>query len=215
MNRESVIKAIYDKKVIAIVRGLRYESIEPFARAVLRGGIALIEVTFIQDDPASWQEIARSIELLNRLGVIAGAGTVMTEEQLAIAAAAGANYIISPNTDPVIIKKTRELSLVSIPGAFTPTEVSNAYNCGADFVKLFPASALGPAYIKAIKAPLKHIPLLAVGGVTPEVLPEYIKAGCAGAGVGGNMVKRELIEKGDFEAIEASAAAYARAAGIV
>lgn len=212
MNRTDVISGIYKEKIIAIARGMEYNKIKPFAEAVMRGGIEYIEITFVQDAPETWDTTCESIRLLNTLGVTAGAGTVLTQQQLLLARDAGANYIISPNADPEIIRKTRELGLVSIPGVLTPTEIVAAYAAGADFVKLFPVNALGEDYIKAVRAPLKHIPMLAVGGVTPEKLPSYLKAGCAGAGVGGKLVKKELIDAGDFAAIEQAARAYVKAA---
>ena len=104
-----------------------------------------------------------------------------------------------------------KLGLVSIPGAFTPTEISGAYQFGADFVKLFPVSALGPAYIKAIRAPLCHIPLIAVGGISSANMHEYIAAGCAAVGVGGNLANLSLIRSGAFDRIEQLARSYADA----
>ena len=210
--REDTIRLIRERKVIAIVRGLAFEHMEPFANALKNGGIQLVEVTFVQDDPASWAATCESIRLLNRLGICAGAGTVVTQEQLKLAAEAGANYIISPNTNEAIIRKTREMNLVSIPGAMTPSEIVSAYEYGADFVKVFPASVLGSAYIKAVRAPLKHIPMLAVGGISADNMRDYIKAGCLGVGVGGKLVSREWIEAGEFDKIEQAARAYTEAA---
>ena len=106
-----------------------------------------------------------------------GAGTVMTETQRKLATAAGAEYIISPNVNVEIIRATKAAGLLSIPGAFTPFEIITAYEAGTDFVKFFPADCVDPHYIKAIRTPINHIPLLAVGGVTPENLGEYLHAG--------------------------------------
>ena len=209
--REETIRLIRQHKVISIVRNLPFESLAPFANAVLYGGGRLVEVTFMQDDPRSWERTCESIRLLNGMGICAGAGTVLTERQLTLAHDAGARYIISPNTDEKVIRRTRELGLVSIPGAFTPTEISGAYQFGADFVKLFPVSALGPAYIKAIRAPLCHIPLIAVGGISSANMHEYIAAGCAAVGVGGNLANLSLIRSGAFDRIEQLARSYADA----
>ena len=137
-----------------------------------------------------------------------GAGTVMTEAQRKLAAAAGAEYIISPNVNVEIIRATKAAGLLSIPGAFTPSEIVTAYEAGADFVKLFPADCVDLHYIKAIRAPINHIPLLAVGGVTPENLGDYLKAGMAGAGIGSILVKGEDVAADNFEAIAQRAARY-------
>ena len=140
--------------------------------------------------------------------VLAIAGTVMTETQRKLATAAGAEYIISPNVNVEIIRATKAAGLLSIPGAFTPFEIITAYEAGTDFVKFFPADCVDPHYIKAIRTPINHIPLLAVGGVTPENLGEYLHAGMAGAGIGVAMVRKENVAANDFDAVAARAACY-------
>ena len=140
-----------------------------------------------------------------------GAGTVMTVEQVRQAAEAGAEYMISPNVDEAVIGETKRLGKVSIPGAMTPTEAAFAHKCGADIVKLFPAGLLGAAYIKAVKAPLKHIPVTAVGNVTVENCAEFIRAGAVGVGVGGSLVSATLVDEGKFDEITATARAYVAA----
>lgn len=206
--REDTIQLIQQRKIISIVRSLPLESLVPFAKAVQRGGIHLIEVTFMQDEPNSWERTCESIRLLNDMGLCAGAGTVLTEQQLRLAHDAGAQYIISPNTDENLIRRTRERDLVSIPGALTPTEIVNAYQYDADFVKLFPADTLGPSYIKTIRAPLRHIPLVAVGGINSSNMQAYIDADCAAVGVGGNLANLSLIRSNSFDQIERLARAY-------
>ena len=140
-----------------------------------------------------------------------GAGTVMTVEQVRQAAEAGAEYMISPNVDEEVTRETKRLGKVSIPGAMTPTEAAFAYKCGADIVKLFPAGLLGAAYIKAVKAPLKHIPVTAVGNVNVDNCAEFIKAGAVGVGVGGSLVSAKLVDEGRFDEITATAQAYVAA----
>ena len=134
-----------------------------------------------------------------------GAGTVTTLEMLDAAYQAGAKFIVSPDMNPEIIAKTAELGLVSMPGAMTPTEILAAYRAGADFVKVFPATSLGAAYVKAVRGPFNHIPLLAVGGVNEKNVDEFIKAGAVGAGVGGNLVNKDWIAAGEFDKITALA----------
>ena len=125
-----------------------------------------------------------------------------------IAAEAGASYIISPDTDVDVIRKTRELGLVSLPGAYTPSEAKQAYNAGADFVKLFPCVGDAPAYIKALCGPLNHIRFLAVGGVNENNAADFLKAGALGVGVGGNLVNKDWIKAGEYDKVRDAAKKY-------
>ena len=209
--REQVIADIKKNKIIAIVRGVTGEALIKTAEALYEGGIRLLEVTFDQTGKISEAETADMIRTLSRRFVgrmRIGAGTVMTAEQVAVAAEAGAEYMISPDTSEAVIKATLSAGAVSIPGALTPTEVAVAYGYGADFVKLFPAGELGLSYIKAIRAPLSHIPMLAVGGVNEDNLSQFLGAGLAGVGIGSNIVDKKLIDKGDFAALTALALRY-------
>ena len=200
-----------EKKLISIVRGVPTEKITKIADAIYRGGFHFMEITFDQSGKTPHAVTAEQIRIVReafdgRLHV--GAGTVMTEAQRKLAAAAGAEDIISPNVNVEIIRATKAAGLLSIPGAFTPSEIVTAYEAGADFVKLFPADCVDLHYIKAIRAPINHIPLLAVGGVTPENLGAYLKAGMAGAGIGSALVKKEDVAADNFDAIAARAARY-------
>lgn len=209
-----VMERIRADKIVAIVRGLEGRHMLALAGALYEGGITMIEVTFDQKDPEKWQDTCSAIKLISEAyagRMLVGAGTVMTEEQVRLAHAAGAKYIISPDTNPDVIRLTKELGLVSLPGAMTPTECVTAYNAGADAVKVFPAGQLGPAYIKAIRAPLSHIPMLAVGGVNEKNAADFINAGCIGLGVGGMLVNAELVKNGEFDKISALAREYIKA----
>jgi 2-dehydro-3-deoxyphosphogluconate aldolase/(4S)-4-hydroxy-2-oxoglutarate aldolase len=124
---------------------------------------------------------------------------------------AGAKFIITPNTNPDLIRKVKVYGLVSIPGAFTPSEIETAWEAGADMVKVFPAGNLGPSYIKAVKAPLSHIPLMAVGGVNEKNTADFIAAGCCGVGVGGNLVNKNRIENDEWDKIIALAVEFRKA----
>jgi len=208
---EHVIERIKEHKIIAIVRGVALDDIVPTAHALMDGGIRLLEVTFNQSSSTGEQDTAEAIRrLCSAFGddMIIGAGTVVSERQVAVAVEAGAQYIISPNTDAAVIRKTLELGAVSIPGALTPTEVLYAHNLGAHFVKLFPAGNLGTGYIKAIRAPISHIPLLAVGGVNDKNLMDFSKAGVSGVGVGANIVDNKLIKEKKFDELTALARLY-------
>ena len=204
MNRQAVIDDIIKEKIIVIVRGVESESLIPLAEAMYEGGVRAIEITYSMNGAVSDEETAENIRMLvshfaGRMRV--GAGTVLTEKQVELTAAAGGEFIISPDANPEVIRKTRELGLVSIPGALTPTEVMAAHRAGADFVKLFPITSMGPEYVKAVKAPLSAVRFLAVGGVNESNMQQYIKAGVSGFGIGSNVVNLKMVREGDFVGI--------------
>ena len=209
--RNAVIDAIEREKLIVIVRGIERKNLLPLAEAMYEGGIRLLEVTFDASGKINNSETAEMIRLLSEHfegKMFIGAGTVLSAEQVEITKKAGGTFIISPNTDEEVIKKTRELEMVSMPGALTPTEIQHAYIMGADFVKLFPAANFGPGYVKAIKAPLSHINLTAVGGIDENNMADYIKAGVSGFGIGTNIVDKKLLEANDFRGICEKAKRY-------
>lgn len=205
---------ILKEKVVAIVRGFDPETVLELAKAYVSGGIRCIEVTFDQTSTQNQKRTADTIRLLkDTLGddICVGAGTVMTVEQVRMAAEAGAEYMISPNVDKDVIRETKRLGMISIPGAMTPSEIAAAYKMGADIIKLFPANEVGLSYIKAIKAPLKHIPIMATGGVRPANAADYLAAGSSALGVGGDLVNKIWIAAGEFDKIAQAAKAYVEA----
>lgn len=215
MTREEVLATIRSKKIIAIVRGFDKEQCVKLAEALYAGGINLIEVTFDQSRPEAQEETTEAIRAINERfarKVLPGAGTVMTVEQVNLAKEAGALYIISPDTNIEVIRRTREVGLVSLPGAMTATEAACAHRAGGDIIKLFPGSNLGASYLEALKAPLKHIDFMAVGGITPENIQEFMKAGAVGVGVGGLLTKKELVEAGEYKKITELARQYVKRA---
>lgn len=202
--RDQIIQKVLDKKIVAIVRGVYDEDCVNLARALYEGGIELLEVTFDQSKREALSHTSDTIrQLVAALGdkMAFGAGTVTTLEMLELAKNAGAQFIVSPDTNEEVIRATVANDMVSMPGAMTPTEILNAHRFGADFVKVFPTSSLGASYIKAIRGPINHVRLLAVGGVNEKNIGEYIKAGADGAGVGGMLVNKELIAAGAFDKI--------------
>ena len=208
---QNTIETILKEKIIVIVRGVEKDKIIPFAEAVWRGGIRILECTFDASKKNSDSQNAENIKMLTehfRDRMIIGAGTVLTEEQVVLTKNAGGKFIISPDANPEIIKKTKDEGLVSIPGAFTATEAVKAHTAGADFVKLFPIGAMGAGYIKDISAPLSHIRFLAVGGVDENNMSEYIKKGACGIGVGSSIVNKKLILDGNYDEIEKKARQY-------
>lgn len=196
--------------IVAIIRGFEPEICLRLSEAYAKGGINMVEVTFNQKDQGSWKDTATAIKSIReRFGadMTVGAGTVLTQEQLAICEDAGGEFMVTPNVNAELIRKCVADGLVAMPGALTPSEAVEAFDAGASYVKIFPAGALGPGYIKAIKAPLSHIPLLAVGGIGPDNIADFMKAGCVGAGVGGNLTNKEWIKAGEWDKITAVARA--------
>lgn len=208
---KNTIKTIEENKIIVIVRGVEREKLVPLCEAMYNGGIKAVECTYDATGKISDEEISENIRLLvDNFGdkMVIGAGTVLTKKQVALTKAAGGKFIISPDTNPKIIKYTKRQGLVSIPGALTPSEIALSARAGADFVKVFPVNLFGPDYIKTIKAPLSHIKLLAVNGVTAENMNEYLSAGAVGVGIGGGIVDKKLIAENDFEGITIAAQKY-------
>ncbi|MBQ2512333.1 MAG: bifunctional 4-hydroxy-2-oxoglutarate aldolase/2-dehydro-3-deoxy-phosphogluconate aldolase [Clostridia bacterium] len=200
-----IIQEIEKEKIIVIVRGADSDHIIPLAEAMYKGGIRFLEITYDQSGKTSDAETAGMIRALaaefgGKLCV--GAGTVLTEKQVELTHASGGEFIISPDVNEEVIRMTKKLRMISVPGAMTPTEIAKAHRCGADFVKIFPASTLGPAYIKAVSAPLSGIKLLAVGGIDENNMNDFLRAGVCGFGVGSNIVNKKMIRNNDWDGIE-------------
>lgn len=212
--RNTVLEWAQQHKIIAIVRGIESEKCLKVANALYEGGIRMMEVTYDQRNPASWQSTADAIGAIAKQfegKMLVGAGTVTSTELVEMTHKAGGLFIISPDVNVGVIRRTRELGMVSMPGAFTPTEVMVAHAAGADVVKLFPAGNLGPSYLKAIRAPISHVKMMAVGGINEKNIGDFLAAGAVGVGVGGNLANREWIEAGEFEKITETAKAMVAA----
>lgn len=203
--------------IVAIIRGFEPDVCLRLSEAYVKGGIGMVEVTFNQKAPDTWKDTALAIKSIKEQfgsSIQVGAGTVLTQEQLSICEDAGGEFMVTPNVNPDLIRQCVADGLTAMPGALTPNEAVLAYDAGARYVKIFPAGSLGPGYIKAIKAPLSHIPLLAVGGIGPDNVADFIKAGCVGAGVGGNLTNKEWIAAGAWDKITATAASLVKNAQI-
>ncbi len=206
-----VLERLLSEKVVSIVRGIPEKDIDAVVQALHEGGIHCVEFTF---DYGSEDKLAQNLRVIEKIAgayqgrMLVGAGTVLTPKEVDGAIDAGATYIVSPNTDAEVIRQTKKRGAVSVPGAFTPTEIASAYNAGADIVKLFPAASLGLDYIKSIRGPLSHIPLMATGGVTAENCAGFLGAGCVGLGIGGNLVNTAQVKAGNFNYIRQEAQKY-------
>ena len=188
--------------LIAILRGIRPEEVEGVCDVLFKAGVLLLEI------PLNTQDALKSIEIAVRHAgsrQLVGAGTVLTPEEAAGVRKAGGEFIISPNTDPDVIRETKRLGMLSIPGFLTPSEAFCAMRAGADYLKLFPTGNFGPGYVKDLKAVVKK-PILAVGGVNAENLPSFLQV-CAGAGIGSALYKAGK----SLEALDRDAAAMVKA----
>lgn len=209
--KNKVLSFIQENKLCAIVRGVDSTDIIELGKALIVDGFKMIEITFDQSSEKNSQDRLHSIEILNEEyegQLMVGAGTVMTVEQVELAKNKGAKFILAPNVNASVIKKAKELGLIAIPGAMTPTEIANAYEYGADIVKLFPAGNLGADYIKSIRGPINHIPLMGVGKVDVHNISSLFLAGCGSFGIGGNLVNPKLVKEGNFARITELAKQY-------
>lgn len=215
--KTSVLEATKKHRVTAILRGIEPAKFAPVVDALYAGGIRLLEVTFNQKSPTKLEDTAAAIRYAKETygeELYVGAGTVMSVEEVAAAKAAGAEFILAPNVNVRVIQAAVAAGMCAIPGAMTPTEVAQAYDAGAEIIKLFPAGNLGLGYCKAIMAPLNHIPMIAVGGVDDRNLPDFLKAGFIGAGIGSNLTNKEMIRTGDYAGLRTLAEAYMQAAKV-
>lgn len=184
-----LLKKIKENGVVAVIRGGKPESILSIAEALSNGGVKTLEITV---------ETPRALKIIEQISsrfgneVIVGAGTVLDAETARAAILAGAQFIFSPTVDVETIRLTKRYGIISIPGALTPTEILKGYESGGDIIKVFPASAFGPQYIKDIHGPLPHIPLMPTGGMNINNVGEYIKAGAVAAGVGSTLVDANM-----------------------
>lgn len=182
LERPAVPDAITRSRVIAIARGLDPASLVRIGEGLAAGGVGAFEVTL--NSPGA---IGALRALSARFGagqLLIGAGTVLAIAEAEAAIDAGARFIVMPHTDPRLIEYLAERGIPAFPGAFTPTEILAAWRAGAAAVKLFPASAIGPSFVREIHGPLPDVPLIPTGGVTLETAPAFIAAGAIAVGLG-------------------------------
>jgi len=194
MNKNEVLKQIKDTGVIPVVRATTADEAMRAIDAIREGGIAVLEITMTVPGAVGVIE-----QVAARFGndALVGAGTVLDAETARDCVSAGAQFIVSPALNMETIAYCREQDVAVMPGALTPTEVVQAWNAGADFVKVFPAGAVGGAsYLKALKAPLPQIELVPTGGVSLKTAADFIKAGAAALGVGADLVDIKAIREG-------------------
>lgn len=198
-----IYSQIAETGVVSIIRGLEGPIVDNTVQALYEGGIRAVEITFNTPGAAGIIERLKK-EYSGKM--IIGAGTVLDPETARIAILAGADYILSPSLNLKVIEVCNRYGKLAVPGVLTPTEVVNAIEAGAQIVKLFPARAFGPVYIKDLKGPLNQVEIMAVGGITIENAGEYIKNGAMSVGVGSELVNAKLITAGNYGEISRKAA---------
>ena len=197
-TQENIISTINKQGVIAIIRGVDSENLNPLLDALYNGGLRVAELTFGDNDSLTCTLLKQAISYMGDKMII-GAGTVTDITRAKLARECGAGFAVSPNTNVEVFSYCKQKGMVVVGGAFTPTEVELAHRNGAHFVKIFPVDMFGEKYVKALKGPFKNIPLIVFSGVTTNNIASYIKAGAVGAGVGSELINLEQIKKGNFD----------------
>lgn len=204
-SKQENLERIILTGIVAVVRAKTSEGMIEIARALKKGGVDVVEITMTT--PNALEIISRVAQELGD-EVLTGVGSVTDPETAEKAIAAGAEFVVGPILNFDVIKVCRKHDKVCIPGTFSPTEILSAWNAGADLVKVFPTSVVGPAYLKAVLGPLPYLKMVPTGGVKVENAGEFIKAGAAALAVGGNLVSKKAVAGKDWEWISRTAAAF-------
>ncbi|MEN3186535.1 MAG: bifunctional 4-hydroxy-2-oxoglutarate aldolase/2-dehydro-3-deoxy-phosphogluconate aldolase [Atribacterota bacterium] len=206
-NRWEVVNFIVEKRIIAIIRAQNSTSLLKVVEALREGGIECIEVTMTTPGALKILEAVRS----KMEGVLFGAGTVLDPETARLCILSGAQFLVTPSLSFATIEVAHRYDIPIIPGALTPSEILGAWEKGAEVVKVFPASSLGPQYIKELKGPFPHIKLCPTGGITLDNLRSFLQAGAVCVGVGGSLVQSRLIQEEKWEELTNLARAFRQA----
>jgi 2-dehydro-3-deoxyphosphogluconate aldolase / (4S)-4-hydroxy-2-oxoglutarate aldolase len=207
-TKEQNLKKVADAGVVAVIRCNSKDQLVGITEALLAGGVPAIEVTM------STPKAIAGIEMLaDRFGdtAVVGVGTIIDAATASDAIHAGAQFVVSPVFDEQIVATVKRYGKVMVPGAFTPTEILRAWTAGADVVKVFPSTGLGPQYFKDLLAPLPQLRLTPTGGVDIKNAGEWIKAGAVFVGAGSSLVSKEALAKNDWASITANAKAFVEA----
>jgi len=202
MPKENVLEAILAARAIAVIRMKDAGRLAATAAALRKGGVMAIEITMTVPGAV---EIIRELAATKVPGTLIGAGTVLDAAQAAEVIAAGADFVVSPITDFGMLEVCREAGVLAAPGAFTPTEILTAWRAGADIVKVFPATSLGPRFFRDLRGPLPQVRIMPTGGVTLENARDFLAAGACCVGIGTALVDTKLVAAGDWEALETRA----------
>ncbi len=207
MERDEVLARIIESGVVAVIRMKDSGRLLKVIEAVRGGGVKCIEITMTVPGAI---EVIRSLSAAVPPDVLIGAGTVVDEATTEIVIDAGAKFVVGPvlNLDIVALCRKREVAV--IPGCYTPTEIFSAWTAGADIVKVFPATSLGPKYFKDLRGPFPDIRLMPTGGVTIDNVGEWIKAGACAVGIGSDLLDKKAIEEERYEVLTERAARMVR-----
>lgn len=207
-RRTHTVERIRTERLIAVIRTQTPDEAVHVGRILVEVGISLLEVTFtVPNAPQAIERLCRDVPQ-----AIVGAGSVIHADDAQAAIQAGAQFVVSPVGYLDLVDICHRQDVVAIPAGLTPTEVLTAYEAGAAFVKVFPADAVGgAAYLRALLAPLPHVPLIPTGGVTMQNVRDFLQAGAVAVGVGGALTPRSLIQAADWAALKAHAARFVAA----
>jgi 2-dehydro-3-deoxyphosphogluconate aldolase/(4S)-4-hydroxy-2-oxoglutarate aldolase len=209
MGSQETLDLIEDSGVVAVLRGIDEDDIVPVARAVHEGGVRALEVT--ADATRCSEMIAAVDRELDDTDAVVGAGTVMDAAAARNVIEAGAEFVFAPNLNESVIEVCNRADVVSTPGVMTPTEADRAMAAGADALKMFPASTVGPGHIGALRGPLGDVPIMPTGGVSTDNVADYFAAGAFAVGAGSALVNYDAIEREDWDAVCESAAEFVTA----
>lgn len=208
MDKDTTLAHLLNPGVIAIIRTTTSDDLLPAVEAMITGGLRAVEVTMTT--PGALESIRKAAARFGNRAAI-GVGTVISAAMAHEAIASGAQFVVTPITKQEIIDACNASGIPIACGAYTPTEALLAHEGGADLIKIFPAEIGGAPYIKAIKAPLPQLQLVPTGGVTPENIAQFIRAGASAVGVGSNLVNAKILASRDWAAIEQISARYVTA----
>jgi 2-dehydro-3-deoxyphosphogluconate aldolase/(4S)-4-hydroxy-2-oxoglutarate aldolase len=208
MGKEETLKKIRELGLLAVIRGPAPDLTVKMIEALVDGGVYGIEVTYSTPNAA---EVVETIHQKMGERLLLGMGTLTDPEQAAEAKAAGASFLVSPHYEAELAEAMCTSGLAVMIGAFTPSEVFRAYKSGSDVVKIFPGSLGGPAYLKALRGPFPHIPLMPTGGVDADNLGAWFAAGAYAVAAGSQLCPVELAKAGQFDEIRARARSFAQA----
>ncbi|PSQ03598.1 2-dehydro-3-deoxyphosphogluconate aldolase [Halobacteriales archaeon QS_4_69_31] len=209
MDKHDVQQGIVDSGVTAVLRGIDEDDIVPVAEAVHAGGVRALEVT--ADAKRCSEMIAAVDRALDGTDAIVGAGTVMDAAAARNVIEAGAEFVLAPNLDTDVIDVCNREQVLAVPGVMTPTEAAAAMEAGADLLKMFPASTVGPGHIGALQGPLGDVPVMPTGGVDTDNVADYFEAGAVAVGAGSALVDYDAVEREDWDGVRESAAEFVAA----
>lgn len=203
----NLLNELAQTRFIVIARHVPQGKIVSAAEAVAKAGVNFLEITFDPSDPETLEDTAQKVILVKKSlpGMHVGVGTVLTTAMVEAAAKAGAEYCIAPNTKKEVIDRAHALGMAAFPGAYTPCEIVNAYDWGADAVKIFPVQPGEEKYVKNVMTPLSHIPFMVTGGVTADTIHAMLGTGAVAVAAGASVLSADLLEKDDFNGITALA----------